>query len=91
MLEGMPLWLSQARIRLDNDVIAVAESLQWRGYIKGESRNEKYRKIGGSPMFELNIGKGNVFVSEIRTDAIDFDPIDGRVIGNVLRYNFGSK
>ncbi|VGO21988.1 glycoside hydrolase family 2 protein [Pontiella sulfatireligans] len=75
--------------RLNNNVTAVAETLQWHGYIKGEGRNEKYRKIGGSPMFELNLGKGTVFVSELRTDAIEFDPIDGRVIANILNYDFG--
>jgi len=71
--------------RFNNQVTALAETLQWHGYLKTPL---DYRKIGGVPLFKVKLGKGCVLVSELRTDAIDIDPIDARVIANILKYDF---
>jgi len=71
--------------RFNNQVTALAETLQWHGYLKTPL---DYRKIGGVPLFKVKLGKGSVLVSELRIDAIDFDPIDARVIANILKYDF---
>jgi len=71
--------------RFNDDITALAETLQWHGYLKTP---QDYRKIGGVPLFELALGKGKILVSELRTDAIDRDPINGRVMANVLKYDF---
>jgi beta-galactosidase len=71
--------------RFNNQVTALAETLQWHGYLKTPL---DYREIGGVPLFKVKLGKGSVLVSELRIDAIDFDPIDARVIANILKYDF---
>ncbi|NDV61565.1 hypothetical protein G0Q06_03800 [Puniceicoccales bacterium CK1056] len=71
--------------RFHANVTALAETLEWHGYLQTPL---DYREIGGVPLFELKCGDGKLLVSELRTDAIDHDPINARVIANILKYNF---
>lgn len=71
--------------RFNSNVKALAETLQWHGYLKSPL---DYQKIGGVPLFEVTLGQGKMLVSELRTDAIEYDPIDARVVGNILKYDF---
>ncbi len=71
--------------RMDSALCALAETLQWHNYI---SHPTDYCKIGGSPLFSMNIGKGAILVSSIRTDADDTDPVAYRLTENILSWNF---
>ncbi len=39
---------------------------------------------GRTPLFEVKVGKGNIRISQMRYDAIEFDPIAARLISNIL-------
>jgi len=71
--------------RFSPDVIVLAETLKWHGYIKSPL---DYRKLGGTPLFIVKVGQGNILVSQLRYDAIDFDPINARLMSNLLKYAF---
>lgn len=71
--------------RLSPNVTVLAETLKWHGYIKSPL---DYRKMGGTPLFAVKVGQGNILVSQLRYDAIGFDPIDARLMSNLLKYAF---
>ena len=71
--------------RFNNQVTALAETLKWHGYLR---KPRDYQGVGGVPLFEISLGKGKILVSELRCDAVSFDPINGRVIANILNYDF---
>jgi hypothetical protein len=71
--------------RFSPEVTALAETLEWHGYLQKPS---DYKGRGGVPLFEVSLGKGKILVSELRVDAVSFDPINGRIIGNLLNYEF---
>lgn len=71
--------------RLDPDVCALGETLQWHNYI---DKPTDYYKIGGTPLFALRCGKGAVLISSVRTDADDADPVACRLTGNTLTWDF---
>jgi beta-galactosidase len=71
--------------RFSNDIKALAETLEWHGYLNSPL---DYKKIGGCPLFTLRHGEGNVIAAQIRTDAIEFDPVASRLILNILKYDF---
>ncbi|AQQ70440.1 Beta-galactosidase [Limihaloglobus sulfuriphilus] len=71
--------------RFSNDIKALAETLEWHGYLNSPL---DYKKIGGCPLFTLRHGKGRVIAAQIRTDAIEFDPVASRLILNILKYDF---
>lgn len=71
--------------RFNSNITALAETLKWHGYLNSPL---EYQKIGGVPLFEAALENGKLLVSELRVDAVSFDPINGRIIGNILRYDF---
>lgn len=71
--------------RMDPDVCALGETLQWHNYI---AKPTDYYKIGGTPLFALRCGNGAVLISSVRTDADDVDPVACRLTGNTLTWDF---
>lgn len=71
--------------RFDPSMCALAETLEWHGYI---NKPTDYTKFGGTPLFTARVGKGTVLVSAIRTDAVAFDPIASRLTSNLLCWDF---
>lgn len=68
--------------RMDPDVTVLAQTLLPHGYLSGP---EEYEKLGGTPLFDVRLGKGKVRVSAIRYDTIDLDPIEGKINFNLLK------
>lgn len=67
--------------RLNPDVTVYAETLEQHGYLNSPL---DYQKIGGSPLFEVRIGRGRLIVSQLRDDAIESDPVAARLLSNTL-------
>jgi hypothetical protein len=72
--------------RLHPKVKVLAETLEHHGYLKTPL---DYQKIGGSPLFAVDLGRGRIIVSQIRYDAIEHDPIAARLILNILKNDCG--
>ncbi|MCK5563985.1 MAG: DUF1080 domain-containing protein [Planctomycetes bacterium] len=70
--------------RFSPDVTVLTETLKWHGYIKSPL---DYRELGGTPLFAVKVGQGNILVSQVRYDAIEFDPIAARLLLNILKYD----
>lgn len=68
--------------RFNPNVRVLAEALQFHGYM---AKPEHYRRIGGTPLLEVRVGKGLIRLSQMRYDAIEFDPIAARLISNILK------
>lgn len=68
--------------RMNPDVKVMAETLEFHGYLNSPL---DYRKIGGSPLFEVSIDKGKILVSQMRCDSVKDDPVAARLIGNLLK------
>jgi beta-galactosidase len=71
--------------RLSSDVTVLAETLEWHGYIKSPL---DYRGLGGTPLFAVRFGQGNIIVSQLRYDAIGHDPVAARLLLNILKYDW---
>ncbi|MGN1027642.1 MAG: glycoside hydrolase family 2 protein [Faecousia sp.] len=71
--------------RMDPELCALAETLQWHNYI---AKPTDYGKLGGTPLFAMTAGKGTVLVSSIRTDADRKDPVACRMTHNILSWDF---
>lgn len=67
--------------RMNSDVVVLAQTLQPHGYL---SNPDEYKKLGGTPLFDVKIGMGTIRFSEIRYDAIEIDPINARFMLNIL-------
>lgn len=67
--------------RFSREICVLAETLEWHGYI---SKPTDYKEFGGTPLFSMKIGKGNLVVSALRTDAVGFDPVASRLTGNLI-------
>lgn len=74
--------------RLSSDVTVLAETLEWHGYIKSPL---DYRGLGGTPLFAVRVGEGNILVSQLRYDAIGYDPIAARLLINILQYDWSMR
>jgi hypothetical protein len=95
-----PVWFSDGRNvpyaalgrysvdRLSRDISVLAETLDWHGYLNTAS---DYKKYGGTPLFAMKVGKGNILVSSVRVDASGFDPVASRLAGNSINWNFDVK
>ena len=69
--------------RMDEDICALGEALQWHNYI---SKPTDYQLHGGTPLFTLRVGQGEMLISCLRTDADDRDPIACRLTDNILTW-----
>ncbi len=47
---------------------------------------KEFFTFAGSPMVEINIGKGKLIASEMMLSTRDKDPIAGRLLKNTLTY-----
>ncbi|MDD4849807.1 MAG: hypothetical protein PHO10_03805 [Gemmiger sp.] len=71
--------------RFSPAIQVLAETLEWHGYI---NKPTDYKQFGGTPLFSANIGKGQILVSALRTDAVDVDPVDSRLTANLIAWDF---
>lgn len=71
--------------RLRRDISILAETLDWHGYF---NKPTDYKKYGGTPLFTMKVGGGNILVSSLRVDACGFDPVASRLAGNTINWNF---
>ena len=71
--------------RLSCDIRVLAETLEWHGYI---NKPTDYKKFGGTPLFTIKAGEGNIIISSLRIDACGFDPVASRLTGNIISWNF---
>lgn len=71
--------------RMDPDLCALAETLQWHNYI---AKPTDYDKLGGTPLFAMATGQGGILVSSIRIDADGKDPVACRMTHNILNWDF---
>lgn len=71
--------------RFHSDICVLAETLEWHGYI---DKPTDYRRFGGTPLFSVKTGRGHILVSALRTDAVSFDPVASRLIGNIIGWDF---
>ena len=69
--------------RLDPALCALAETLQWHNYI---AKPTDYDKLGGTPLFALAVGDGEILISSMRTDADAQDPVACRLTYNILNW-----
>jgi acetyl esterase/lipase len=67
--------------RMNPDIATLAENIEIHGYLK--TRND-FSEHAGVVIFKLKCGKGSIWVSEVRTDALASDPIAGRLYSNLL-------
>lgn len=67
--------------RLNPNIRVFAETLKYHGYLNSPL---DYQKIGGTPLFEVQVGHGTVIVSQMCYNAIEHDPIAARLISNIL-------
>lgn len=77
-------YVAQGRYSVDRfgaEISVLAETLEWHGYI---SKPTDYKEFGGTPLFDVKIGKGHLVVSALRTDAVNFDPVASRLTGNLI-------
>jgi hypothetical protein len=49
-----------------------------------EMKPGEYRKVGGAPLIQIQLGKGVIIASEMTLSARDRDPIAGRLLANML-------
>ncbi|HJD21569.1 MAG TPA: hypothetical protein H9915_07105 [Candidatus Gemmiger faecigallinarum] len=71
--------------RMDRSMCALAETLQWHNYI---AKPTDYGRLGGTPLFVLQAGRGAILFSSMRTDADRKDPVACRLTGNLLNWDF---
>ncbi len=64
-----------------DDVVALADSCDFHGYLKKE---QDIVKFSGVPLVEMDLGKGRVVASEMTLEAAPSDPIARRLLGNLL-------
>jgi hypothetical protein len=64
------------------DVSALAEIVDMHGYLQTP---EDVVKVSGTPLLELRIGRGVIFVSDVLFDTASNDPIAGRLFSNLVR------
>lgn len=72
------------RLRRRDEVSVLCTYLRPHGYLS--SPREQLESLGGSPLFEIELGKGRLLVSEMATEAGTRDPIAARVLVNIVTY-----
>lgn len=81
-------YVAEGRYRVDRfsrEITVLAETLEWHGYI---DKPTDYTRFGGTPLFSVKLGRGNILISALRTDVCDVDPIASRLTGNMINWNF---
>jgi hypothetical protein len=64
------------------DTSMLAEVVDIHGYLKTPADLAKY---SGTPLVQLNAGKGNVIASEMMLFEAQQDPIAGRLLSNLIK------
>jgi hypothetical protein len=64
---------------LRNDLTVLAYCMDRHGYLK---RPEQMSEYGGSPLLQIQLGKGALIASEMELDSED--PVAKRLLGNLL-------
>jgi type IV secretory pathway protease TraF len=64
-----------------DDTSMLAEVIDIHGYLKTPADLAKYR---GTPLVQLNDGRGRIIASEMMLLEAQTDPIAGRLFGNII-------
>jgi len=64
-----------------DDVMALADHCDIHAYLKKE---EDVKDLSGSPIIEIDLGKGRILASEMALDAAPNDPIARRLLANLI-------
>jgi beta-galactosidase len=67
--------------RSREDVMALADHCDIHAYLKKE---EDVKDISGSPIIEIDLGKGRILASEMALDAAPNDPVARRLLANMI-------
>ncbi len=65
------------------DVLALADQCDIHGYL---GATDEIQKFSGTPLVELDIGKGRLVAGELNFEAAPTDPIAKRILSNLIRY-----
>jgi len=63
------------------DISALADQCDVHGYLSDTSQIQKYE---GTPLVEMQIGKGRLFASELNFESATNDPISKRLLSNLI-------